>query len=167
MAVANPVVGQAGSPNDCLPRLDLGSAPRPSAPEYSLLKTPGVVVERGSGRWLNGVNLIGFPDDLPTLWEDNEVGTFRTKDEGTGLPAGTFDAFIAYIPVTCSAVGWEAMQEQAAAALNSSLSWAAEVALTQGIAGLDNPFLGDANVTVLGSGAARCPDRSSHPQLSI
>lgn len=156
MAIINQSPGSAGSTNDCLPRLDLGPAPRPTAPPYSLLNTPGVVVERGSGRWLNGINLIGYPDETPTLWEDSSEGTFRAKGEGDALPAATFDSFVAYLPVTCSAVGWASMQEEAQTVLEATLSWGVEFALSQGIFGLNNPYLGDANVTILG-GAAVAP----------
>jgi hypothetical protein len=114
------------------------------------------VVERGSGRWLNGINLIGYPDETPTLWEDSSEGTFRTKGEGDALPAATFDSFIAYLPVTCSAVGWADMQDEAQTVLEATLSWGVEYALSQGVFGLNNPYLGDTNVTILG-GAAVAP----------
>ena len=63
-------------------RLDL-DGPRPVAPPYSLLKTPGVVVS-DDGRWMNGVNLDTYPTDVPVVWDPCSAGTFRTKDDGSG-----------------------------------------------------------------------------------
>jgi hypothetical protein len=132
-------------------RLDL-NGPRPSDPPHSLVNTEGVVVERSAGRWLNGVNLIGYPDETPVLWEPCSEGTFRDKVEGTARPQATFDPFVAYIPVTCSTFGWEDIAAQAEAVLDATISFAVEQALadsnTQG-----NPFLGDGNLTILGGGA--------------
>lgn len=128
-------------------RLDL-RGPRPVAPPHSLLKTPGVVVE-GPDRWLNGVNEIGYPEDVPSLWEPCSEGTFREKEEGTDRPQATFDAFVAYLPITCSTFGWQELQEQAEAVLDATLSYGVEEALAQGIPGSSNPYLGDANLTIV------------------
>jgi hypothetical protein len=132
-------------------RLDL-TGPRPVAPPHSLLKTPGVVQE-GPARWLNGVNVIGYPEDIPLLWEPCSEGTFRDKAEGTARPQGTFDAFVAYLPVTCSTFGAAELPEQAEAVLEATVSMGAEQALSQGIAGSSNPYFGDVALTVLGGAA--------------
>lgn len=136
------------------PRLDL-VGPRPTAPPHSLLETEGVVVDSDSSRWLNGVNLIGYPDDTPSLWEPCSTGTFRTKSEGTARPEGTFDALVAYIPVTCSTYGWEDLADQAEAVLEATLSWGVERALARGFTGSGNPSFGDTNLSILAGGAAQ------------
>jgi hypothetical protein len=130
-------------------RLDL-DGPRPVAPPYSLVNTPGVVVSRDEGRWLNGVNVVGYPADTPSLWEPCSEGTFRTKGEGEDRPQAQFDAFVAYLPVTCSTFGAGDIAEQAEAVLDATISMAVEQALSQGITGSANPYFGDANLTVLG-----------------
>jgi hypothetical protein len=132
-------------------RLDL-TGPRPVAPPHSLIKTPGVVQD-GPARWLNGVNVIGYPEDTPILWEPCSEGTFREKDEGTARPQATFDAFVAYLPVTCSTFGAAELPDQAEVVLEATVSMAAETALSQGISGSSNPYFGDAGLSVLGGGA--------------
>lgn len=133
------------------PRLDL-LGPRPQQPRHSLLNTPGVVVDEDGGRWLNGVNLLGYPEDTPSLWEPCSDGTFRVKAEGSERPQALFDPFVAYLPVTCSTLGWAdgELSDMAEAALNATLSFAVEDALAEGGPSQTNPYLGDGNLTVLG-----------------
>jgi len=144
------------------PALDL-DGPLPVAPPHSLLNTPGVVVDRDAGRWLNGVNLYPYPVDTPNLWEPCEEGTFRTKVEGDEQPGNPrFDSFVVYIPVTCSAIGLgsAAMEEFANRAdrvLEATLSMGVESALAAGIQGSTNSFFGDADVDVLNGGTAVSP----------
>lgn len=133
-------------------RLDL-DGPRPVAPPHSLLNTPGVVVERDSGRWLNGVVIDGYPDDTPSLWEPCAEGTFRVKDEGTEAPMPTFDPFVVYIPVTCSAYGMTMIAERAQTVLEATESMGVEQGLVAGIPGSSNPYVGDSDLTILGAGA--------------
>lgn len=138
-------------------RLDL-DGPRPVAPPHSLLNTPGVVVERDAGRWLNGVNVVGYPDDTPSLWEPCSTGTFRVKDEGGPRPQATFDPFVVFIPTTCSIFGQSADNEsgiraQAEAVLEAVESMGVEQGLVAGVDGSDNPFLADSNLDLLGGGA--------------
>ena len=58
--------------------LDL-EGPLPVARRYSLLATPGVVKPSATDRWMNGVNVVGYPDGLPVDWEPCSTGTFRVK----------------------------------------------------------------------------------------
>lgn len=143
------------------PALDL-SAPRPVAPKHSLLNTPGVVVDRDGGRWLNGVNFWQYPEGTPSSWDACDTGTFRTKDEGEGMGTVRFDTIVAYLPITCSAMGMdaEAVQEffdRAEVALDATLSFAVEELLSQGNPSSTNPYLGDGNMTALAGGAAVSP----------
>lgn len=133
------------------PALDL-SAPAPEAPRHSLLNTPGVVRDRDGGRWLNGVNFWQYPEGTPSTWDPCDSGTFRTKAEGDGMGSTRFDTLVAYLPITCSAIGMDddAVQEffdRAEVALDATLSFAAEVLLSQGNASSSNPYLGDGNMS--------------------
>lgn len=147
------------------PRLDL-LGPRPCRPRHSLLETEGVVVDTDGGRWLNGVNLLGYPEtgyidtgettvERPALWEPCSDGTFRVKAEGLERPQALFDPFVAYLPVTCSTLGIAdgELAEMAEAALDASLSFAVERALADGGLTNTNPYLGDGNLDLLGGGA--------------
>lgn len=139
------------------PRLDL-RGPLPVAPLHSLLNTPGVVVvEDDDGRWLNGVNLIGYPESTPLTWnacipESSDVGV---KDEGEAGPQAQFDPFVCYLPVTCSSLSYPYIRDWSEVTLEATYSMAVE----KGLVGIDqaglgpNPSLGDSNVTVLGGGA--------------
>lgn len=137
------------------PRLDL-NGPAPVAPAHSLLNTPGVVVERDSGRWLNGVNLVGYPDDTPSLWEPCSDGTFAVKAGGTDLPQATFDPFVVYLPVECILRGARDISDFSEETLSAVESYGVEQYLSVGIpgSGSNNPYLADANVSVLNGGAA-------------
>ena len=143
------------------PRLDL-RGPLPVAPRHSLLKTPGVVVVEGDdGRWLNGVNLIGYPASTPLAWNAcvPEASDLGVKDEGEPGAQAQFDPFVCYLPVTCSALSYPYIREWSETVLEATYSMAVEKALV-GIdaAGLGpNPSLGDSNVDVLAGGSAKSP----------
>jgi hypothetical protein len=139
------------------PRLDLDGPP-PVAPRHSLLKTPGVVVlEDDLGRWLNGVNLIGYPEAVPLPWNacDPDATGTAIKEEGEPGPQAQFDPFVCYLPVTCSALSYPYLTEWSERVLEATYSFAVEEALVGKVAaGLTpNPALGDSNVTILGGGA--------------
>jgi hypothetical protein len=143
------------------PRLDL-RGPLPVAPLHSLLKTPGVVVVEGDdGRWLNGVNLIGYPASTPLAWNAcvPEASDAGVKDEGDPGDQAQFDPFVCYLPVTCSTLSYPYIREWSETVLEATYSMAVEQALV-GItqAGLGpNPSLGDGNVNVLAGGSAKSP----------
>ena len=140
--------------------LDL-DGPLPVPPQHTLLSVPGVLVEDGD-RWLNGVDIYGYPTEVPYPWDVCATGTFREKEEGGEPPVPRFNSFGIYLPITCSAMGigdWRDFAERAEAVLLATSSYAVEVELSKGtsqITGDPNPFFGDANVTVLG-GAAVTP----------
>ncbi len=135
-------------------RLDL-DGPLPVAPPYSLLKTPGVVVDSGDGRWQNGVNMIAYPEDTPSLWDACSDGTFDVKSDGLVGRITTFDPFVCYLPITCSSLGvYQDLEEQAELVLDATYSMAVETALSQGVPTAGSPYFGDANMTALAAGAA-------------
>jgi hypothetical protein len=136
-------------------RTDLVGPP-PVAPPFSLLSTPGVVQERDN-RVFNGVNLIGYPDDTPSIWEPCQDGTFEVKAEGTDRPQETFDPFAVYIPVTCSTYGQSELPAMARAVLEAVESMGVEEVLATGLTGQANPFFGDANVDLPAGSTAQSP----------
>jgi hypothetical protein len=131
-------------------RLDL-TGPRPVAPPHSLLNTPGVVVEDGEGRWMNGVVLDTYPTDPPAVWDPCSAGTTRVKDDGANRELPTFDAFVVYVPTTCSFFSSNGLREMTRVALEANASWGVEFGLSHGVVGLSNPSLGDANLAQLGA----------------
>src|SRR3990167_11498745 len=95
-------------------RMDM-SGPTPSPLPHSLLATPGVVAEESAGRWLNGVNLLGYPEDEVLLWGPCSEGTYRTKESESDWSEDQFDPFVAYLPITCSTLGWSEIEGRAPA----------------------------------------------------
>lgn len=140
------------------PALDL-DGPLPVARRHSLLLTDGVLKEEAGERWLNGVNVYGYPKGTPALWEPCSSGTFRTKEEGSEIDVERFDPVGIYFPLQCSGLGlgdFSAFTSRAEAALNATLSHGVEELLAAGVALSNNPFLGDTNLVVL-SGSAVSP----------
>lgn len=136
------------------PALDI-DGPLPVKPPHSLLSIPGVLLGDGD-RWMNGVNVYGYPEEVPATWEPCATGTFRTKEEGGETPQPRFDAFGMYVPITCSAgyMGdWRDFADRAATVLEATESFGVEEALSQGVSMSLNPFFGDANLDILGGGA--------------
>jgi hypothetical protein len=133
------------------PARDL-EGPLPLAPEYSLLTVPGVLAD-GDVRWLNGVNVWGYPVETPSLWEPCSDGTFRTKSSESSWDQPRFDAFVAYLPIQCSTItaAPEEFAERAERTLAATISFAVETALSQGIPGSTNPFFGDTNLVQHGT----------------
>ena len=135
------------------------NGPVPEAPPYSLTNIPGVVVDRDTGRWMNGVNIYGYPSDTPSLWAPCSEGTFTVKDEGSDPPIERFDPFAVYTPITCSTMGVGSTREfmdRAELVLEATLSMGVEAGLAQGVPGQltnVNPYFGDSNLTILGGGA--------------
>lgn len=136
--------------------------PAPVAPPHSLLNTPGVVVDRDIGRWMNGVNIFGYPEDTPSLWAPCSNGTFAVKDEGGDMPVARFDPFAVYTPITCSAMGIGNAREFAGRAeivLEATLSMGVEEGLAKGVPGQlgdVNPYFGDGDLAIL-TGSAVSP----------
>lgn len=137
--------------------------PAPKAPLHSLVNTPGIVVERDQGRWMNGVNIFGYPEDAPSLWAPCSDGTFAFKAEGGDMPVARFDPFAVYTPITCSTMGIGSAREFASRAevvLEATLSMGIEEGLAQGIPGQItdiNPYFADADLQILNSGTAVSP----------
>jgi hypothetical protein len=135
------------------PALDL-DGPLPVAPEYRLLAMPGVM-QGVAGRELNGVNVWGYPEDTPSLWEPCSTGTFRVKGEDSDWQQPRFDGLVAYFPISCSSITAdpEVFAARAELVLDATISFAVEQALAQGVVGSTNPFFGDTNLAQLGGGA--------------
>lgn len=121
--------------------------PLPVERVHTLLTVPGVVVAKES-HWDSGIDVFGYPADVPTFWEDKLEGTFRIKDEGTAPPQGTFEPVTLYVPVSCTASGMsvDEFERRAGRVLEVTQSYGVELALAGGIPGLSNPYLADANM---------------------
>jgi hypothetical protein len=131
--------------------------PPPVRRKHTLLEVPGVLDQ--TERWLNGVNLLGYPEATPETWGLCSEGTFREKAEGEDRPQASFDPFVLYLPVTCSSLGWQDLAEMAVVTLDVTTSHGVEQVLAQGFDNApltNNPFFGDANLTILG-GATESP----------
>lgn len=145
------------------PALDL-DGPLPVPRQHSLLRTRAVDVvidEPGNvGRWTNGVNVIGYPDGTPSLWEPCSTGTMRVKEDGEPAPWERFDPIAVYFPLPCSTHGmgdYDLFARRAELALEATLSHGIEDALANGVFLSNNPSLGDASLTSLAGGAAVSP----------
>lgn len=134
--------------------------PLPRERLHSLLTVPGVLVDDLEPHWQSGVSIYGYPTDTPSLWEGCSDGTFRVKDDAGEVPFATFTSFVMYVTIECSALGIGSpaeFAERARAVLRATRAFGAELALSQGIPGLNNPYLGDVNLDILASGAAVSP----------
>jgi hypothetical protein len=134
--------------------------PLPVAPPSALLNVPGVLVGDESERWTNGVNVYPYPPGAPGAWDPCSSGTFRTKEEGDDWPLPMFASFVAYLPITCSAMSIgdpEEFANRAELALNAVESFSAEQQLSQGTGIATNPFFDDDDVDLLAGGAAVAP----------
>lgn len=142
------------------PALDL-DGPLPVARRHTLLNTPNVdVVYDDSGRWTNGVNVYGYPDGVPRLWEPCSTGTFRVKEEGDEAPQERFDPIAVYFPLPCSTLGmgdYDVFAHRAELALEATLAHGIEAALGGGVSLSNNPSFGDSGLTALAGGAAVSP----------
>lgn len=134
----------------------------PVAPPHSLLNTPGVVKPPGDPHWLSGAAVYPYPEDLPGEWDPCSAGTFRQKDEGSGVESPHFASFVSYLPITCSAMSIgdpEEFANRAEIALNAVQSYSVEKQLSQGTGVATNPFLADAAHTLSAAGAtAKSPE---------
>lgn len=133
--------------------------PLPVAPSRSLLAT-ATIVPPGSDRFGVGGAVWPYPPGLPTSWDPCSTGTFRTKSDGTGWELPIFQAFTVYLPITCSTMTAHApgFEDRVRLAFAATESYAVAFELARGHANPLNPFLTDANLTILAGGAAVTPD---------
>lgn len=137
------------------PALDV-NGPLPVAPAYRLLSVPGVRID-GSDRWLNGVNVWGYPCDTPDTWDPCNDPAETTKSASSDQPVPRFDSFQAYLPITCimGQLGPpDEFAQRAVQVLDATVSMPIESALSQGTGIATNPFFGDVNMAVINGGAS-------------
>lgn len=129
--------------------------PPPVPPRHSLLKTEGVLQDDTSGRWLNGVNMFPYP--APVGVDHWNPCDDETKSAVDGGEAVTWDPAAIYLEVQCTTAAIEGLKERALVSLEAGTPKAVEELVVSGsgagVGGNTNPFLGDANVAVLGGGA--------------
>jgi hypothetical protein len=100
-----------------------------------------------------------YPPGLPLSWSPCSAGTFRTKADATGWELPIFESFSVYLPITCSSITAHApgFTDRVALSFAATESFAVARELARGTANPLNPFLTDANLTILAA-AAVTPD---------
>lgn len=121
--------------------------PLPVERVHTLLTVPGVRVPLEE-HWESGVEVVAYPENVPTFWDDSLAGTFRVKDEGDPRTVSNFTTFVLYVPVSCTASGMspEEFARLSGRVLEVTQSYGVEVALAAGVPGLSNPYLSDGNM---------------------
>lgn len=131
------------------------NGPVPAPPPYRLLDVAQILDYNGDPHWENGVQLYPYPNDLPDAVTPCLEGTFRDKEVGGEVPLPIFGPFTAYLPESCSSlsiVDQEAYRMRAELVLGATESFPVERQLITGLYVPTNPYVGDANVTILNSG---------------
>lgn len=129
--------------------------PVPVAPPFRLLDT-ATILPFSDPHWQNGVQVYPFPYDIPDATTPCLEGTFRDKGAGDGWDLPIFGPFTIYLPESCSSMSITSQEEFKARAelvLGATESFPAERQLAAGSFVPTNPYIGDANVTILGAGA--------------
>jgi hypothetical protein len=132
--------------------------PLPVAPPFCLVSAATIVPS--DLRFGVGGAVWPYPPGLPTTWAPCSTGTFRTKATGTGWDLPIFESFTNYLPITCSSITAHApgFTDRVMAAFAATESFAVARELSRGHANPLNPFLCDANCSILAAGAAVTPD---------
>lgn len=129
--------------------------PYPQPPRFRLVDVATVVPE-AEDYWMSGAQVQAYPPDLPHTWNPcTPSDSTGSKEEGGLIPAPLFGAFTAYLAETCTSrgiVSEEQFTARALAAFGAVESYAVELEFSQGLALPTNPFLADANATVLNGG---------------
>src|SRR5690349_4320418 len=79
--------------------------PQPSAPRYSLLSVPGVLVDTADEHWINGVSQAGYPCGLPGVWNPCDGSTSATRaqtDCPENMEALAFQVYLGAVRSTLS-----------------------------------------------------------------
>lgn len=138
------------------------NAPRPLPPRYRLLDTVPVV-EDSSPHWGRGVQVHGYPVDMPESWTVCLSDGTSVKVEGGVIPLPIAGAFTIYLAETCTARGIGGNEDQRAfidrayEAFDAVESWAVEREFAQGRVLPGNPFLADSDAQILASGTPQEP----------
>lgn len=124
---------------------------------------------------MNGAQVWGYPSDLPAAWDPCSSGTTRVKASGGTIALPDFGAFMLYLSETCTARAvftaklpdetdseyqarmQDAYVSRALATFAATESYGVEREFVGGHALPGNPYLGDANVTLLAAGVAQSP----------
>ena len=143
----------------------LVDGPLPSAPEFNLLTVAQdvrTVGADGAGdlRWLNGITVRGYPNQIGDGVEPCLLGTLAYKEgeDTTERPLQpSFQPVTAYVGENCTARSiwnWEDFQDRANRVTNAVLHHHAERELVSGQytqSNAQNPYLGDINVLPAGA----------------
>ena len=132
--------------------------PLPVAPPFSLVSAATIVPS--DLRFGVGGAIWPYPPGLPDTWDPCSTGTFRAKNDGVGWKLPVFQAFTAYLGITCSSITahMDGFADRAEIAFAARESFAVARELSRGHANPLNPFLCDADLVILAAGAAVTPD---------
>ena len=132
--------------------------PLPVAPPFGLLTAATIVPS--DLRFGVGGAIWPYPPGTPDTWDPCSTGTFRTKNDGENWELPIFQSFTAYLGITCSSITAKAQgfADRARIAFAARESFGIARELSRGLAAPMNPFLCDANLTILAGGAAVTPD---------
>lgn len=129
--------------------------PLPTAPDYGLVTTPGLIVDPGDDHALLGVRVDSYPDELPSQHDPCSEGTSREKDIGDDPPNPEFASFTVYLPVTCSGIGIgneegaERLRGRVLQAFQAVEGFGVEEEFSRGTANSDKPYLADGQGTAV------------------
>lgn len=118
-----------------------------------------VPANAGRERWLNGVAVWPYPEDLPEVWDGCEAGSGPTQESfGTNVtPIPEFAALTLSLPISCTArqvPDQDAFKARAVAVITATESYAVARELMAGRTFPSQPYLADgAGAFPNGSGA--------------
>lgn len=129
------------------------TGPPPVAPLYSLVGTPGTLVEQPDPHWAGGVTVDSYPTETPSRHFPCSSGSSRIKPVGGDPPGPEFPSFTVLLPVTCSGLGIgntagaELLRDRAREAFRARESFGVEQQLVFGDPDEPgDPHLADANL---------------------
>lgn len=130
-------------------------APQPVGDPYSLLDAARIV-EDGDRRYLGGIFIESYPAGPASIHDPCATGTFRVKSIDAEFAKPNFNAFTAYLGVTCTSASFGPTLEDAkrklAAAFTATETVAVERVLAAGEPGSSfGPYLGDSSMEDLGT----------------
>lgn len=119
--------------------------PQPSAPRYSLLSVPGVIVPTTDDYWINGIAQAGYPCDIPDTWNECDGSTSAVRVNGECPNVVEALAFQAYLGVVRSTFGSDMadMKNAASVAFQAREAYAVEREFMNAPLIPGNPHLAD------------------------
>jgi hypothetical protein len=133
--------------------------PQPSAPRYSLLSVPGVLVDTTDDYWINGVAQAGYPCEKPSTWNPCDGSTSAVRAAGDcpeGLEALAFQVYLGVVRSTLS-LDHADLQAAASVAFQAREHYAVENEFMNAPLISTNPHLADGEGTFPAGTTAKSP----------